>query len=332
MTVTARADKLICPSWPYNMPTMPSGSVNGLQGDVLDRQLAYWRQQLAAAPVLELPTDRPRPAVATHRGANLGFSISPDLTQRLRALSRREAVTLFTTLLAAFQIVLGRHAGQDDVVIGTSVANRNRIETEGLIGFLVNQLVLRTDLSGNPTFRELLRRARETTLDAYANQDVPFEKLVEELAPQRGLSRSPFFQVKLVFLNAQPKSSGPLLGLEMEPFFDGAMEAKFGLLLLVTETENRLAGTFSYSPGDFSRAYVEMLAAELQELLSIVTVQLDLPLASLKEKLDEFAQHYRQARMADLKKVFETTLSRRWQTRPNAAHIRVDGEASEKDQ
>ena len=135
-----------------------------LEGEVLEQQLAYWRRQLAGAPALELPTDKPRPAVATHRGASVAFSLSTELTQQLHALSRREGVTLFMTLLAAFQVVLSRYAGQEDVVIGTDVANRNRLETERLIGFFVNQLVLRTNLSGNPSFRELLQRVRETML------------------------------------------------------------------------------------------------------------------------------------------------------------------------
>src|SRR6267142_2519108 len=170
-----------------------------LQGEVLEEQLGYWRKQLAEIPVLELPTDKVRPGVASHRGGWVRFELSEELTGKLKELSRREGVTLFMMLLAAFQVLLSRWAGQDDVVVGTDVANRNRLETEGLIGFFVNQLVLRTDMGGNPSFREVLRRVREVTLGAYAHQDLPFEKLVEELAPVRDISRNPLFQVKLVF-------------------------------------------------------------------------------------------------------------------------------------
>src|SRR5262249_24325023 len=151
------------------------------------------------------------------RVANLQFTLSADLTKELKLLNRREGVTMFMTLLAAFQIVLGRYAGQDDVVIGTDVANRNRLETERLIGFFINQLVLRTNLSGNPTFGEILRRTREITLAAYAYQDVPFEKLVEELAPGRDLSRAPLFQVKLVMQNVR-RESIELAGPEIEQY------------------------------------------------------------------------------------------------------------------
>ena len=156
-----------------------------LQGDVLAQQLAYWKEQLAGAPaILELPTDFPRPPVASYRGARQEVVLDAKLTQALQTLSRREAVTPFMLLLAAWQVLLSRYSGQEDVSVGAPIAGRNRTELEGLIGFFVNTLVLRTDLSGNPTFRELLQRVREVTLGAYAHQDLPFEKLVEELRPR----------------------------------------------------------------------------------------------------------------------------------------------------
>ena len=151
---------------------------------------------------LNLPTDRPRPARQSYRGARQSIELSSELTQGLKALGRKEGVTLYMTLLAAFQTLLHRYTGQDDIVVGSPIANRNRIEIEGLIGFFVNTLVLRTDHSGNPPFRELLRRVRETALEAYAHQDLPFEKLVEELRPDRDLSCSPLFQAMFVFQNA----------------------------------------------------------------------------------------------------------------------------------
>src|SRR5262249_11787771 len=159
------------------------------QGEVLEKQLAYWKERLAGAPAaLEMPTDRPRPAVQTVHGATEPLLLSRELADRLHALCRREGCTLYMALLGAFQALLSRYSGQDDICVGTPIANRTRAETEGLVGFFVNTLVLRTDLSGDPSFVELLGRVRETCLGAYAHQDLPFEMLVEALQPQRELS------------------------------------------------------------------------------------------------------------------------------------------------
>src|SRR5688572_27833418 len=175
-----------------------------LEGEVLDRQLAYWRERLADAPaLLELPTDRPRPAGQTYRGATVPVELSPELLERLQALGRSEGATRYRTLPAAFQVLLSRYSGSADIVVGTSIAGRTRKEVEELIGFFVNTLVLRTDLSGDPSFREVLRRAREVTLGAYAHQEMPFEKLVAELQPERSLSHSPLFQVMFELQKAQ---------------------------------------------------------------------------------------------------------------------------------
>ena len=174
-----------------------------LQGTALEAQLAYWREQLAGAPaVLELPSDRPRPPVQSVRGATQRFVLPRALSQALRQLSRQEGATLFMTLLAAFQVLLARYTGQDDIVVGSPIAGRTHTELEDLIGFFVNTLVLRTNLAGDPTFRELLGRVRAVTLEAYAHQDVPFERLVEELQPQRDLSRAPLVQVLFVLQNS----------------------------------------------------------------------------------------------------------------------------------
>ena len=183
-----------------------------LQGDRLATHLAYWRQQLANVSPLQLATDWPRPALQTFRGARHPLAISAALLQALHDLSRRHGVTLFMTLLAAFQLLLHRYTDQDDIVVGSLIANRNRVETEGLIGFFVNTLVLRTDLSGNPSFRELLDRVREVALGAYSHQDLPFEKLLEALQPPRDLSRTPLFQVLFVLQNT-PRQPPELLGL-----------------------------------------------------------------------------------------------------------------------
>ncbi|MEG4325976.1 condensation domain-containing protein, partial [Microcoleus sp. herbarium5] len=174
-----------------------------MQGEILETQLTYWKQQLSGSTaVLNLPTDFSRPAVQSYKGDRQLFELPEQLTEAIRQLSHREKTTVFMTLLAAFKTLLYRYTGQEDILVGSPIANRNSSETESLIGFFVNTLVLRTDLNGNPTFRELLSRVREVALGAYAHQDVPFEKLVEELQPNRDLSHSPLFQVMFAFQNA----------------------------------------------------------------------------------------------------------------------------------
>ncbi|CAN2534219.1 Gramicidin+S+synthase+2 [Methylocapsa aurea] len=183
-----------------------------LRGEVLDRQLAYWRDKLGGAPpALDLPTDHPRPPRQDHAGARLSFTIAKHVADRLAALGREEGATLFMTLLAAFQLLLSRYSGQRDISVGAPVANRRRLELEQLIGFFVNTLVMRTDLSGDPSFRVLLARVRETALGAQAHQDLPFERLVEDLRPVRDMSRDPLFQVMFSLQNAPrppPRSRG----------------------------------------------------------------------------------------------------------------------------
>ena len=186
-----------------------------LQGQVLAAQVAYWKDQLAGAlAALDLPTDRVRPAVQSFKGAAHGFSLSAELTQALDGLAREAGATLFMVLLAAFQVVLGRWSGQQEVVVGTPIAGRTHRAIEGLIGFFVNTLALRTDLSGDPSFRELVGRVKETALGAYAHQELPFEKLVEELQPVRDLSRQPIFQVLFALQNV-PQERLQLPGLRL---------------------------------------------------------------------------------------------------------------------
>jgi amino acid adenylation domain-containing protein len=216
-----------------------------LRDEVLEREMEYWRRQLAELEPLELPTDHARPAVTNHQGAAKSFAIEKHLSEKLKELSRREGVTLFMSLLAAFQVVLSKYAGQLDVAVGTDIANRNRLEIEGLIGFFVNQLVLRTGLSGNPDFREVLGRVRRVTLDAYQHQDVPFEKLVEELQPERDLSRSPLFQVKLVLQNNEQQEL-QLPGLRVSNFPIRADLAKVDLQLTLGEGSEGLVGELRY--------------------------------------------------------------------------------------
>ena len=182
---------------------------------MLETQLSYWKQQLGASPpVLELPTDRARPAVQSFHGAKIELEIPDDVTSELKALSQRQGATLFMTLLAAFQILLARYTGQDDILVGSPIAGRNRAALEGLIGFFANTLVLRADLSGNPGFSELLRRVKAMALGAYAHQDVPFEKLVEELQPARDLRPSPALSGHVGPAERSPSRAGTI-GLEV---------------------------------------------------------------------------------------------------------------------
>ena len=241
-----------------------------LQGEVLDQQLNYWRQQLAGAPpVLELPLDYPRPAVQTYRGAQVSFRLTRSVTAALKEVGRRERATLFMTLLAAWQTFLSAYAGRTDIVTGADVANRNRSETENLIGFFVNMLVLRTDLSGNPTFRELLGRVREVALGAYAHQDVPFEKLVEELQPQRDLSRNPLFQVLFVLQNV-PMEELQLTNLKLSPVEVNNKRAPFDLLLDMMEYDGCLGGAVRYNTDLFARGSVERMVHHFENLLESI--------------------------------------------------------------
>ncbi|MDQ1592737.1 MAG: hypothetical protein QOG71_3364 [Pyrinomonadaceae bacterium] len=239
-----------------------------LTGERLEAQLAYWREQLRDSPkLLELPTDRPRPAVQRYHGASVPFTLSRELTEELQGLSRQEGVTLFMTLLAAFKIVLARYSGTADVAVGTPIAGRSRAELEELIGFFVNTLVLRTDLAGNPTFRELLGRVREVTLGAYAHQDVPFERLVEELQPARELSHAPLFQVMFTLQNA-PRPSLELPGLTLAQVELDTGTAMFDLSLSVEETPRGLFGVFEYNTDLFDAPTIKRLAGHLQNLLA----------------------------------------------------------------
>ncbi|MFL6196132.1 MAG: amino acid adenylation domain-containing protein, partial [Thermoanaerobaculia bacterium] len=252
-----------------------------LQGEVLEGEIAFWRGQLAGLPpLLELPTDRPRPAARSYRGASRPASLPAGLVRQAEALARREGSTLFMVLLAAFQSLLGRYSGQDDLAVGSPVAGRNRIETEGLIGFFVNTLVLRGDLSGTPTFRELLGRARETALAAWLHQDVPFEKLVEELAPGRSLAHAPLFQVMLVLQNA-PVGSLEIEDLRLRPLSVEAATAKFDLTLALEERDGGLAGYAEHSTALWDAATIDRLLGGFERLLAAAVAGPDLRAAEL---------------------------------------------------
>ncbi len=241
-----------------------------LQGEVLETQMSYWRKQLEDAPrVLELPTDYPRPAIQTFRGATYSFNLSNQLSLALNKLSQQQGTTLFMTLLAAFQTLLYRYTGSEDMVIGSPIANRNQAEIEGLIGVFVNTLVLRTNLAGNPTFSELLKRVREVALGAYAHQDLPFELLVEELQPERDLSHTPLFQTMFVLQNA-PMSALELPNLTLSLLESDSATAQFDLTLDMTETESGLIGSLEYNTDLFQESTIERMAGHLQTLLEAI--------------------------------------------------------------
>ncbi|HET6233025.1 MAG TPA: amino acid adenylation domain-containing protein, partial [Longimicrobiaceae bacterium] len=264
-----------------------------LHGDELERQLGYWREHLRGAPgVLELPTDRPRPPVQTFRGSNLWFSLPDELVRRAHDLSRREGATLFMTLLAAWQVLLARYSGQEDVVVGTTIANRTRREVEGLVGFFANTLALRGDLGGDPAFRDVVRRARESTLGAYAHQDLPFEKLVDELDVGRSLSHSPVFQVMFVLQNAptgpaaSPSSDaasadeGGTVQAGMQAAEYG--KAKFDVTLTLTETGGGLVGSLEYNTDLFDEATMARLAGHFAAVLDAGTMDAAQPISRLR--------------------------------------------------
>jgi amino acid adenylation domain-containing protein len=277
-----------------------------LQGEVLEKQLAYWKQQLGGnLPVLQLPTVRPRESVKTSRGATKSFVIPSNLSAALLALSRQEGVTLFMTLLAAFQILLQRYTNQDDIVVGTDVANRNRAEIEPLIGFFVNLLVLRTDLSGNPSFWELLKRVREVTLGAYAHQDLPFDKLVEVLQPDRQSSHTPLFQVLFVLQNA-PMTTLELPGLTLSQLEIEEKITRFDLALFVLETSQGIEGMWQYNADLFDSTTIQGMSGHFETLLSSIVAQPDARINSLEMLTDaekeQQAVKKRQQKASKLKK------------------------------
>ncbi|RKH11041.1 amino acid adenylation domain-containing protein [Corallococcus sp. CA053C] len=253
-----------------------------LSGPVLEEQLRYWKQQLEGAPaVLELPTDRPRPPVQVFRGGLHSFSLPGTLVAPLKALCEREQVTLFMTLLAAFKTLLHRYTGQEDLIVGTPIANRTRPELEGLIGFFANTLVLRTRLSGGSSFRQLLAQVREVTLGAYAHQDIPFEKLVEELKPERDLAYSPLFQVMFALQNlgrSLPEGGAPADAAAPVP---GTGAAKFDLTAFLLEDTSGLQAGFEYNSDLFDAGTVARMAAHFENLLAAVVAEPDRPLSTL---------------------------------------------------
>ncbi|WP_162603898.1 non-ribosomal peptide synthetase, partial [Streptomyces sp. CS014] len=252
-----------------------------LSGEVLDGRLAVWRERLAGIPeVLELPIDRPRPAVQSLDGAAFTFTVPDHVTDAVRGIGREHDATLFMTLLSAFAVLLSRFSGQSDVVVGTPVAGRDGAELEGLVGFFVNTLVLRCDVSGDPEFGELLERVREVALEAYTHQDLPFERLVDELAPDRSLSHSPLFQVMFSQQNV-PGGDPVLPGLTLEPVELPVSTTNFDLGLHVVDTGERLDAVIEYSTALFDESTVRRIADGYTHLLEQLAETANRPVSSL---------------------------------------------------
>src|SRR5229473_2530290 len=289
-----------------------------LQGEILEGQLKYWREQLKDVPVLEMPTDHPRPAVASHRGAGVPVQISREVLKGLKELSGQEGMTLFMVLLAGFQVMLSRYSGQEDVAVGAPIANRRRAELEELIGFFVNQLVLRVDLSGDPSVREMLRRVREVCLGAYAHQDLPFERLVEDLNPKRDLSREPLFQVMLVLQNI-PFGELRMGGLELTGIPQERVTAKFDLTLSMGESEEGLRGVMEYATDLYERATIERMLGHWERVLEEMVAKPEERISEIKmmreeerrqvvEEWDETEREYEKDR--SIQEMFEEQVKR----------------------
>ncbi len=247
----------------------------------LQTQLSYWKQQLANTPTgLNLPTDRPRLPIKTFPGATVNFKLSKHITEMLKCLSQGSGCTLFMTLLAAFQTLLHRYSGQDDILVGTPIANRNLSETEGLIGFFVNTLVMRTDFSGNPSFQKLLNRVRSLAVNAYANQDLPFEHLVEQLQPERNLSHQPLFQVMFVFQD-DPIEDLILPGLTISRQPIDNKTAKFDLTLYLVDSESGLSGLFEYNTDLFDADTINRMVGHFSTLLEGIIADSERPISEV---------------------------------------------------
>ncbi len=286
-----------------------------LQGEVLEKQLDYWREQLGGdLPELELPTDRERPARQSYRGRSETLEFDPEVVHRLKEIGRETGATLFMTLLSVFNVLLWRYSGQDDLLVGTPIANRNRAETENLIGFFVNTLVLRTKINGARSFRELLEQVRETTLRAYEYQDVPFEKLVEELQPERSLSRQALFQVMFALTDLQDMN---LVGLDWNWRPTEIRTVKFDMTLTtVMGDEDYVGGSFIYNIDLFDAATIKRMVRHFELLLKSVAADPDqliseLPLPeAARQQLAEWNDTKREYPAGCLHDLFETQVAR----------------------
>ncbi|MGK7931603.1 MAG: amino acid adenylation domain-containing protein, partial [Microcystaceae cyanobacterium] len=252
---------------PIQYPDFAAWQKEYLSGENLNKQINYWQEKLyGLPPLLELPTDHPRPPIQTFKGSHISFNLNKELSEKLTQLSQQQGVTLFMTLLSGFSILLSRYSRQEDLAIGTPIANRNRREIEALIGFFINTLVMRINLEENPAVTELLKQVRSSSLEAYNNQDIPFEKLVEEINPERNMSHSPLFQVMFVLQNA-PMGELSLPELSLSPVEMEYNIAKFDLTLSMEETEAGLRGDWEYNTDLFERETIERMIRHYEVLL-----------------------------------------------------------------
>ncbi|HWS55378.1 MAG TPA: condensation domain-containing protein, partial [Pyrinomonadaceae bacterium] len=280
-----------------------------LSGERLEAQLAYWRRQLAGLPpTLELPGARRRPATQGNRGGHASFRVGAEVSERLRALGREQGATLFMVLLAGFKALLSRYAGREDVAVGTAVAGRGRAELEGLIGFFVNALVLRVDLGGDPTFLELLGRVREVCLGAYAHQEVPFERVVEELAPERTLARSPLFQIAFGVQNA-PAQALELKELRLSPLAYENEAGRYDLTLWMNESEGGLVGRVTYDKDLYDEQLVQALGRHYTRLLESIAADPEAKVCKLQMLTDEELEARRQAESASATSAYQKFIS-----------------------
>jgi acyl carrier protein len=272
-----------------------------LRGEVMEKQLAYWRKALQGAPaVLELPTDRPRTATRSFQGAYELVALPIDVIERLKAFSRQQGATLFMTLVAAFQVLLSRYSGQEHVIVGTDLANRTSLETERLIGFFINVLPIRSDLSGDPPFDEFLRRMKDVTLGAYAHQEMPFDKIVEELQPERSLSHNPLVQVLFVMQNT-PRSTKTLSGFRFGSFDIGVTHSKFDLAVFMVEHGEQLLGSWLYSTDLFEASTIRRIAGHYETLLRSILEQPSTRISAL-EIMSESEKQQRGDKMLERRK------------------------------
>ena len=280
---SSRGEPTSLPDLPVQYADFAVWQREWLQGEVLDRQLSYWMQRLEglSSMPMEIPTDKPRPAIESMRGSFEDTRISTDISDAVKSLARQEGVTEFIALLAVFQAMLHRYTGQDDLVAGSVIANRNRVELEGVVGFFDNTIVLRVDASGDPSFRGFLRRVRDVALGAYANQYLPFELLVKELQPERTTNRTPLIQALFVFLLNYPAMEREVAGLKVVPYRLQGGEAMFDLLLGIRESEKGLEGELHYNCDLFDAASIVRMCGHFSLLLESVVRNPDLRLSEL---------------------------------------------------
>ncbi|HKG81484.1 MAG TPA: condensation domain-containing protein, partial [Pyrinomonadaceae bacterium] len=302
-----------------------------LSGAELERHLSYWREELKGAPlVLELPTDRPRPGVQSMRGKSLPFHLSKKLSEELESLSRRESTTLYMLLLAAFQTLLFRFTGQEDFLVGSAIANRNRAETESLIGLFVNTLPQRARLSDRPAFRELLKRVSESALDANLHQDLPFSMLIEDLQPQRDLSHTPLFQVMFVFQNV-PIDPLVLPGLTITPVAVEDEAAKFDLSCSVTNGAEGISGQLVYNTDLFNESTIKRMQGHLQRLLESIVSDPDQRISDFSLTKEQERQQLLYAfnvwdRHFEGSRLIHETIEHHAQQRPRTRAVECEGD------